>query len=152
MAKRENTFSVEQPNDSSGFLLWKVTAVWQKEIKETLDEKYQLTHSQYVLLASIHWLTLHGAHVTQIMLSEHTKIEPMNISKTLQSLIGKEFINRQTSTKDSRAKQIILTKKGKDLIKKAVVTVETIDKNFFKILGNKTKEFNKNLLLLLDEK
>jgi len=150
MANKDNTFSVEQADESSGFLLWKVTTVWQKELKMALEEKYQLNHSQYVLLASIHWLTLHGAHVTQIILSEHTKIEPMNVSKIVQSLMGKGFIDRQTSKEDARAKQIKLTRKGRELAKKAVVTVEAIDAEFFKILGNQTKKFNQQLSLLLE--
>jgi len=37
---------------------------------------YELTHSQFVLLASIHWLSLHKQDVTQILLSSHTKNWP----------------------------------------------------------------------------
>lgn len=68
MKSKDNPFSVEKPEESSGFLLWQVTNLWQREIKKAL-ENYGLTHSQYVLLASIHWLTIHKQEVTQVVLS-----------------------------------------------------------------------------------
>ena len=144
----DNTFSVEKPDDSSGFLLWQVTNLWQREIKKAL-EKYGLTHSHFVLMASIHWLTLHKQEVTQIVLSAHTKIDPMTTSTVLRTLQQKGFIGRQEHQTDTRAKTVALTEEGKKVIKKAVVTVEQFDTDFFKILGSKTKGFNKNLIALL---
>jgi DNA-binding MarR family transcriptional regulator len=152
MSKSEdNTFSVEKPEESSGFLLWQVTNLWQREIKKAL-EQYGLTHSQFVLMASIHWLTIHKQEVTQIVLSGHTKIDPMTTSTVLRTLQQKGFIQRQEHTKDTRAKTVGLTKEGKIIIKKAVVTVEKFDSEFFSLLGSNTTELNKNLLTLLNQK
>jgi len=44
MKSTDNTFSVEKAEESSGFLLWQVTNLWQREIKKALDE-FGLTHS-----------------------------------------------------------------------------------------------------------
>ncbi len=151
MKKSDNTFSVEKPEDSSGFLLWQVTNLWQREIKKAL-EQYGLTHSQFVLMASIHWLTLHKQEVTQIILSSHTKIDPMTTSTVLRTLQQKGFIQRQEHVTDTRAKTVGLTEDGKKMIKKAIVTVEKFDADFFSLLGNKTNELNKNLLILLGQK
>lgn len=147
----DNTFSVEKPEESPGFLLWQVTNLWQREIKKAL-EQYGLTHSQFVLLASIHWLTLHKQEVTQVVLSNHTKIDPMTTSTVLRTLQQKGFIQRQEHSTDTRAKTVALTEEGKKLIKKAVVTVEKFDAEFFSILGNKTTELNQNLISLLGQK
>jgi DNA-binding MarR family transcriptional regulator len=147
----DNTFSVEKPEESSGFLLWQVTNLWQREIKKAL-EQYGLTHSQFVLLASIHWLILHKQEVTQVVLSNHTKIDPMTTSTVLRTLQQKGFIQRQEHLTDTRAKTVVLTEEGKKLIKKAVVTVEKFDTEFFSVLGNKTTELNQNLLTLLGQK
>lgn len=146
----DNTFSVEKPEESSGFLLWQVTNLWQREIKKAL-EQYGLTHSQFVLLASIHWLTLHKQEVTQVVLSNHTKIDPMTTSTVLRTLQQKGFIQRQEHSTDTRAKTVALTEEGKKLIKKAVVTVEKFDTEFFSVLGNKTTELNQNLISLLGQ-
>ena len=150
MKNTDNTFSVEQPEESSGFLLWQVTNLWQREIKKVL-EKHNITHSQFVLLASIHWLSLHNAQVTQIVLSTHTKIDPMTTSTVLRTLQSKGLIERQEHETDTRAKAVALTDNGKKLIKKAVITVESFDKEFFAVLKNKTGDFNQQLIKLLSQ-
>lgn len=147
----ENTFSVEKPEESSGFLLWQVTNLWQREIKKAL-EKYNITHSQFVLMASIHWLTLHKQEVTQIILSAHTKIDPMTTSTVLRTLQQKSLITRQEHATDTRAKVVVLTDLGKEIIKKAIVTVEDFDRKFFSVMGVNTKDLNQNLIALLEQK
>lgn len=151
MKSNDNTFSVEKAEDSSGFLLWQVTNLWQREIKKSL-EPFDLTHSQFVLMASIHWLTLHKQDVTQILLSSHTKIDPMTTSTVLRTLQTKDFLQRKEHVTDTRAKTVELTEKGKKIIKQAVKTVETFDKTFFAVLGDKTQLFNEQLLTLLEQK
>ncbi len=151
MKASDNTFSFESAEDSSGFLLWQVTNLWQREIKKAL-EKYDLTHSQYVLMASIHWLTLHDKDVTQILLSSNTKIDPMTTSTVLRTLQTKGLLKRQEHSTDTRAKTVVLTEEGKKVIKQAVKSVEKFDAEFFSPLGDKTSEFNKRLLALLIQK
>lgn len=148
MKAKDNTFSVEKAEDSSGFLLWQVTTLWQRKIKNAL-EQYELTHSQYVLLASLHWLRLHNKEVTQIVLSKHSKIDPMTTSMVLKTLQKKGFISRKEHLTDTRAKTIDITKQGKETVKKAIVTVENIDREFFAILKNNLNAFNKRLITLI---
>jgi len=150
MKSKDNTFSVEKPEESSGFLLWQVTNLWQREIKKAL-EKHGLTHSQFVLLASIHWLTLHKQSVTQIILSAHTKIDPMTTSTVLRTLQQKGFVQRQEHETDTRAKLVALTEEGKKITKKAVVTVENFDNEFFSVLGKQTAQLNDHLQTLLQQ-
>jgi DNA-binding MarR family transcriptional regulator len=149
MKLEDNTFSVERAEDSSGFLLWQVTTIWQRKIKRSL-EQYDLTHTQYVLLASLHWLTLHHQEVTQIVLSGYAKIDPMTTSAVLKTLEKKEFIRRQEHSTDTRAKKIDITEQGKEVIKKAIVTVETTDLAFFSLLKDKTKTLNELLITLIN--
>jgi DNA-binding MarR family transcriptional regulator len=151
MKSKDNTFSVEKAEESSGFLLWQVTNLWQREIKKALEE-FGLTHSQYVLLASIHWLTLHDQEVTQVVLSNHTKIDPMTTSTVLRTLQQKGFLQREEHRTDTRAKSVGLTEEGVRIIKMAVVVVEKFDKVFFSLLGNKTTELNNILIILLGQK
>lgn len=151
MKSKDNTFSVEKAEESSGFLLWQVTNLWQREIKKAL-EPFDLTHSQFVLMASIHWLTLHKQDVTQILLSSHTKIDPMTTSTVLRTLQSKGLLERQEHLTDTRAKTVKLTESGKKIIKQAVKIVEAFDKTFFAVLGNKSEIFNEQLLTLLEQK
>jgi DNA-binding MarR family transcriptional regulator len=149
MKSQNNTFSVDKAEDSSGFLLWQVTNLWQREIKKAL-EKFDLTHSQFVLLASTHWLSIHNQEVTQVVLSSHTKIDPMTTSTVLRTLQTKGLLKRQEHSTDTRAKSVALTDEGKKVIKQAVIAVEKFDEDFFSVLGTKTKDFNKKLMMLLN--
>jgi DNA-binding MarR family transcriptional regulator len=148
MKQEDNTFSFDNAEDSSGFLLWQVTNLWQREIRKAL-EQYDLTHSQFVLLASIHWLTFQNKDVTQVLLSVHTRIDPMTTSTVLRTLQAKGLLKRKEHSTDTRAKTVILTDAGKRIIKQAIVTVEDFDKRFFLSLGSDARAFNKKLLALL---
>lgn len=150
MKTSDNPFNFEKAEDSSGFLLWQVTNLWQREIKKAL-EKYELTHAQFVLMASIHWLTLQNQSVTQILLSAHTKIDPMTTSTVLRTLQAKGLLQRQEHSIDTRAKTVVLTEEGKKIIKQAVKAVEKFDEEFFSTLGNKQDDFNKKLIALLNQ-
>ncbi len=149
MKAADNTFSFDEAEDSPGFLLWQVTNLWQRELRKAL-EQHDITHSQFVLMASIHWLTLHGKEVTQIVLSANTKIDPMTTSTVLRTLQTKGLVQRQEHATDTRAKTVALTDAGKEVIKKAVVTVESFDEQFFAPLGKATGSFNKQLMALLE--
>ncbi|MEO6305131.1 MAG: MarR family transcriptional regulator [Bacteroidia bacterium] len=151
MRSNEKIFSVDTPEDSSGFLLWQVTNLWQREIKKAL-EKYDITHSQFVLLVSVLWLSKEEKNVTQVLLSSHTKIDPMTTSTVLRTLQEKGLLQRQEHTTDTRAKTVSLTAAGEKKAKLAVKTVEQFDNDFFKVLGKNTKDFNKKLILLLTQK
>lgn len=148
MKNSDNTFSVDKAEDSPGFMLWQVTNLWQRGIKKAL-EVHDITHSQFVLLASIHWLSMQQGDVTQVLLSNHTKIDVMTTSTVLRTLQAKGMIVRREHATDTRAKTVALTDTGKTLIKKAVVTVEQFDAAFFTPLSNKTKELNTLLSTLL---
>lgn len=147
----EKTFSVETPEESSGFLLWQVTNLWQREIKKVL-EPLDLTHSQFVLMASTLWLMQHNEAITQIVLSNHTKIDPMTTSTVLRTLQKKGFLGRQEHSTDTRAKTVVLTPTGIEVTKVAVKVVEDFDRRFFQELGSDLSFFNQNLHSLLTRK
>ncbi|MFN8309740.1 MAG: MarR family transcriptional regulator [Chitinophagales bacterium] len=150
MKLADNTFSVEKAEDSSGFLLWQVTNLWQREIRKAL-EPFGITHSQFVLMASIHWLTLHKKEVTQVVLSNHTKIDAMTTSTVLRTLQTKGLLERQEHLTDTRAKTVGLTDNGRKIIKQAVKAVENFDRTFFAKLGSRQTGFNRQLLTLLQQ-
>ena len=149
MASKDKIFSVDTAEESSGFLLWQVTSLWQREIRKAL-EKYDLTHSQFVLLASMLWLSQQKETITQVLLSNHTKIDPMTTSTVLRTLQKKGFIQRKEHATDTRAKSVVLTAAGEKIAKLAVKTVEEFDGKFFEILGDKINGFNKKLNTLLE--
>ena len=82
-------------------------------------------------------------------LSRNTKIDPMTTSTVLGTLQQKGFVKREGHLNDTRAKKVMLTTDGIKLIKKAVITVEEFDRQFFSSIGDKIEDFNGKLRALL---
>jgi DNA-binding MarR family transcriptional regulator len=144
----EKTFSVATPEDSPGFLLWQVTTLWQRGIKKALDS-IDITHPQFVILASILWLSGKKTGITQIELSQHSKIDPMTTSTIIRTLLRKKLIERMEHPTDTRAKIVVLTEKGKKVSSQAVKIIEKFDTAFFEPVAGASKKFNALLLTLL---
>ena len=149
MADKNNPFSYKKATDSTGFLLWQVHNLWQREIKKNL-KPLDLTHTQFVILANAHWLVLHNeTDITQIDIAQHAKTDIMMTSNVIRTLEKKGFISRREHETDTRAKVVQLTEKGLEILKKAVTKVEAFDRNFFSKLKD-TTTFNRELIILMD--
>ena len=142
-------FKHKTPSESTGFLLWKVNNLWQREIRKAL-KKYNLTHTQFVVLASTVWLSQNNSNVTQVEIANQIETNQMMTSNVLRTLEKNKFLKRSEHKTDTRAKIINPTKKGIDILKKAVLDIEKFDKHFFEKI-NEIKEFNNGLSKLLSE-
>jgi DNA-binding MarR family transcriptional regulator len=143
-------FHFTNPEDSSGFLLWQVTMLWQRKIKKGLDT-IDITHTQFVLLASLAWLLNKNDSVTQTAIADHSKTDRMMVSKVLRTLQQKGFVQRQEHETDTRAKTIWLTPKGETVLQKALKLVAKTDTNFFSVLQKGIANYNKQMLMLMRE-
>jgi len=150
MEKPDKAFNVKKAEDSPGFLLWQVTTLWHRAIKKALDE-IDLTHPQFVLLASLLWLSKTKESVTQIDLSHHSKIDPMTTSTIIKTLLRKGLVERQEHHTDTRAKRVTLTESGVEIARQAVEIINKVDIDFFKGLGKEIGIFNGMLAGLLGE-
>ena len=136
--KNKSNFQVDRPEQSSGFLLWQVTTLWQREVKNALHV-IDLSHSKFVILASLLWFREQKTIVTQTTIIEHTKLDKMTVSKSLKILEKDDLILKCENEIDTRAKTITLTNKGIELAIKSIEIVENIDNDFFSKLDMKDK-------------
>lgn len=143
-------FKFKTPDESTGFLLWKVNNFWEREIKKLLSE-FDLTHTQFVVLANIYYISLEKNNSTQIEIANELGIDKMRISNVIKSLLSKGFIIRKEHETDTRAKVVFLTKPAHVLLKKTIKSIEDFDKSFFSKLSD-TENFNKELINLLKDK
>src|SRR2546428_5326331 len=148
MNRKTAPFSVEQASESSGFLLWQVTALWQRRIAWAL-RSLGLTQVQYALLASLLWMSRTQRTITQAMLARHTKLDMMMTSQVLRTLETRGLLQRNPHPTDTRAKVLRLTKEGRKLAWQAVPVVEGVDREFFGALGAQLDRFNRSLLSLI---
>ena len=150
MSESKPPFVHDDAGESTGFLLWQVTTLWQRRIAAAL-RPFELTQVQFVLLVGLLWLSLEEPLITQVMLAKHTKMDAMMTSQVLRALETRGFIERKPHPQDSRAKVLRLTRAGRDLASKALPAVDGTDFEFFTTLGDKCARFNAALKNLLEE-
>jgi DNA-binding MarR family transcriptional regulator len=124
-----------EADDSPGLLLWRVSNRWQAMVREALAP-HELTHTQFVLLASLTWLR-HGRDepVTQRDLAAHARTDVMMTSQVLRALETKGLVERRAHPADARARDLVVTARGVRRVNDAVVAVEDCDAAFFADAG-----------------
>jgi MarR family transcriptional regulator for hemolysin len=142
------SFKYEKADESPGFLLWKITSLWQKKLNEIFS-KFEITQTQYAILASLKWFEEHQMEVTQGLLVEHTKIDKMTISKAIRGLEAAKFLKREKSEEDSRSMEIRFTHGGREKTIKAISDIENADEVFFGTLSKEELKSYKALTLKL---
>jgi DNA-binding MarR family transcriptional regulator len=130
-AREQPAASAAGPDESPGFLLWRVTLRWQRVIVSAL-RPLGLTHVQFVLLASVWWLAaVANEEPTQRRVAEHAGTDPMMTSQVLRALEVKRLVTRTADPADSRARRVGITARGAALARRAIAVVEAADAAFF---------------------
>lgn len=135
-----------EAGDSPGLLLWQVTNRWQAAQRAAL-KPFELTHVQFVLLASLTWLGSDGP-VTQKRLAEHAATDPMMTSQVVRALASRGLVLRSSHPADGRAVALAVTDEGAALANRAVAVVEACDEAFFASLGRGRAAFAAQLRVL----
>ena len=117
------------PDDSPGYLMWRVSIKWRSEIEKIL-KSFDLTHPQFVVLAVTGWLTRDGNDTSQIAVSKMSGLDPNTTSQVLRGIEKKGLITRMQNI-DERSKCPALTSQGAKILKKALPAVERADQEFF---------------------
>lgn len=127
-----------EPGQSPGLLLWRATLSWQRGITAAL-KPLELTHVQFVLLASAWWLTqVAGEQPSQRRIAEHANTDAMMTSQVIRTLADKGLLRRSTNPDDARARVIEVTRDGVELAVRAVRVVEEADRVFFEAAGDQS--------------
>lgn len=148
MSKEELSLptSFSGPGDSPGFLLWRVSNVWQRRQRAAL-QPLGLTHPQFVILACATWFGDKEA-LSQARIGELTGVDPMTTSQIVRSLERLKYLTRRPHPHDPRAKLVTVTSAGRALARKAVVVVEETDAAFFNSVVAKAPDLVKLLQTL----
>ena len=118
------------PRDSPGFLLWHATLRWQRAVAAALTP-LELTHVQFVLLASLWWLVDQGERPIQLTLARHAGTDVAMTSQVVRTLQAKGLVVREVDAADTRAKRLGVTAAGAELAVRAMRAVEAVDTEFF---------------------
>jgi DNA-binding MarR family transcriptional regulator len=118
------------PQTSPGFLLWKTTLAWQRQVTAALAP-LDLTHVQFVLLACAWWLGSQGEQPSQARLAEQAGTDVKMTSQVVRTLERKGLLERAVDPSDSRARRLAPTARGAALAPRAIQAVEEVDRRFF---------------------
>jgi MarR family transcriptional regulator, organic hydroperoxide resistance regulator len=140
----------ELAEESPGFLLWRITLAWQKMLNQVL-RPLDLTHPQFVVLASVVYMLQKSEYPTQVRLASHAAMDVMTVSKIVRTLEQKDLITRTEDPSDTRAKLLNITQKGKQLAVSAIERVENADGLFFETLGKVNQPIFLSLLQVLSK-
>src|SRR5699024_3419634 len=122
------TFNSKYKYDSQqsvGLSFIRAYNIWHRQIKTALAA-LEITHPQFVILASLGYLRQTQEEITQIQLAQHSDIDVMTVSTILKNLEKKHLIKRETATSDPRAKKVSLTNSAESILNLALDAVETI--------------------------
>jgi DNA-binding MarR family transcriptional regulator len=121
---------VQQPEDSIGFLLWRVAHRHQREVDRALAP-LGLTHLQFAMLVQTAWLTRDTDGIPQAELGRFSKVHPMQLSSVLKALEAKDLITRTRCPGHGRAKYLVLTDAAVALLATALPQVTALQGDFF---------------------
>jgi len=133
-----SSFQIPVPKESIGFQFWKLHNFWQKKISTAL-QPYKITHTQFVILASIKWFQEHSENPSQRQISSLTGIDKMTLSKAIRRLEELKLVNRIKSKNDTRAILVSLSNNGQEIMPKLVNLVENIDMEVFGVVKDDEK-------------
>jgi DNA-binding MarR family transcriptional regulator len=136
------------PDNVSGFLMWQLGMLWQRKLKNKLDT-LGITHAQFLLMASLDFISTKKSIVSQQDIAKHCRIDKMMTSKILRILQKKGLLVRKKNKMDSRAKTLALSEEGQEILAKAFKISESVDIDFLAPLGLNSMTFSEDMKTLL---
>jgi DNA-binding MarR family transcriptional regulator len=121
---------------------------WQRKIRSVLTP-HDLTHVQFVLMASLWWLEDHDDQPpTQAGLAAQAGTDPMMTSQVIRKLEARGLLQRALDPTDGRARRLRLTAAGRALVARALADVEATDEDYFAAVGERRGAFLEALAAL----
>jgi DNA-binding MarR family transcriptional regulator len=132
--------AVQKLIDSPSFHLNMVMHMWEKSLHEIVGD-FDLTNTQFKMLVSLMVLTKDERIITQMDIAHLLEADKMMVSEVLRTLEKKGYVIRVSHPSDKRAKSLIVTKKGLEIVERAVQLAAEFDDKFFSPLGDEKDDF-----------
>lgn len=144
----ENLNVTEKKYSRLDNLMWKASKLLAKRKKIILDE-FDLTCSQFDILAAIYQSAKDKEEVIQVNLSEKTNIDPMTTSTILRNLEKRGIIKRERGLVNTRTVEVKLTTDGRELYLQAQQKLEMMRQDIYQNLDQ--QQLTTQLLKLTDK-
>ena len=118
------------------------------KMNKLLETKYQLTHSELDVLASLQSSTESKQTLSPTKLYERLLFSSGGMTKVLKKLEQKKFIIRLDNKEDKRSKLVQLTKNGSDILNASLSDVIEMEEKMFAHVNTQNRESLSSLLFL----
>jgi MarR family transcriptional regulator, organic hydroperoxide resistance regulator len=130
-------------------LVWRVSMRWRAAIDRAIAP-LGITHAQYAIVVPL----LRMDRPTQKQLADFTGLEPLYVSKLARGLEAAGLLERSTHPADSRAVQLALTERGREVTEHAARRVLALQDELLAPLGGaasaRSRALADALTILLD--
>ena len=124
------TVALGPPENAIGFVLWRLMHRYQREADRAL-RPLDLTHMQFMALIMVAWLVRSEQKVRQNEVARQAAIHPMQVSQVLKTLERKGLIQRRVDPADVRAKLVMITADGIQVLGNALPLVIEVQRELF---------------------
>ena len=114
------------PLVSPGFWLHQAALRWRAELDARL-RPLGLTHTQFILLASVGWLEHVGEPPTQQEVAVHAGADRMMTSRVVRTLAERGLIRRTADESDGRSVRLHLTVPGRELAGRGIRIAQDLE-------------------------
>jgi len=139
-----------KPSHGSGYLLWRISNLWQRKINDLLSQ-HDITHVQYLLLATISWMDSQNHKINQESLAQQSQSHKMMTSKVIRHLEKMGYVERYKDPLDTRSRLIKLTPSGIDKHNQVKELFRVEDAQFFGRIENNRFSMNRLLTDMIQE-
>lgn len=144
---------MEQDGPPITGLVWLLSMRWRAAIDRAIAP-LGLTHAQYAIVAPLLGMDRAGRRPSQRQLADFTGLEPLYVSKLARALERAGLVERTDDPADTRAVQLALTDRGRDIATRAIEQVLALQDELTAPLGGRdspqTKALIESLKTLLD--
>ncbi len=122
-----DTVSLGAPEDAIGFVAWRITHRFQREVERAIRH-LDLTHLQFTVLALVAWMSREEGPVVAADLARLGDIHPMQVSNVIRALEGKRFVRRRAR---GRALNVMMTDAGLEALRAALPLTKEVQARLF---------------------
>ena len=130
-------------------LVWRLSMRWRSAIDRAITP-LGLTNAQYSVLAPLLGMERSGQRPSQRQLADLTGLEPLYVSKLARALEQAGLIVRHADPDDSRAVQLTLTDRGREVTAQAAGRVRDLQDELTAPLGGLDSAATRNLISSLN--
>jgi DNA-binding MarR family transcriptional regulator len=136
-----------------GALVWRLSMKWRVAVDRALVP-LNLTHAQYVLLATLFGMARDGRRPSQRELADEAGLEALYVSKLARGLDVGGLVQRTRDPVDTRTVRLSLTERGHAVVEPAIAEVRVLLDRLMAPLGgrddDRAKALVRDLSALLD--